>query len=287
MPHIRLELPLAIVLPALLLAIGCGGDAKEAPSNDGGTCPDQAVPDLPSPDAPPDGPAGVITCSPVSGEPIPLPAAKLFFEFNSTDGDTGIHGLFDSPGWSELCLTAPNGMPFLAVKPQGPLMTHTVGGIFFESREPKAGELSQAEILARFPAGNYKAVGKRYDGLSYMGTALLTHDLPAPVQIKEPSDGATVDPAKLVVSWDPVTKTVAGGPVKITGYEVIVTNADKDGADPHGMSDPVLSAHVIPSVNRLTIPAEFLEPGMDYELELLALEESGNQTITVSFFSTP
>ncbi len=31
---------------------------------------------------------------------------------------------------------------------------------------------------------------------------------------------------------------------------------------------------------------EFLEPDTVYELEVLALEESGNQTITVGFFMT-
>ena len=34
------------------------------------------------------------------------------------------------------------------------------------------------------------------------------------------------------------------------------------------------------------VPVEFLEPDTVYELEVLALEESGNQTITVGFFKT-
>jgi hypothetical protein len=35
------------------------------------------------------------------------------------------------------------------------------------------------------------------------------------------------------------------------------------------------------------VPAEFFDPDNEYELEVLALEESGNQTISVSFFTTP
>ena len=52
------------------------------------------------------------------------------------------------------------------------------------------------------------------------------------------------------------------------------------------MSHPVASIHVRPDVTSLTIPAEFFEPGTEYELEVIAIEESGNQTITVQFFDT-
>jgi len=39
-------------------------------------------------------------------------------------------------------------------------------------------------------------------------------------------------------------------------------------------------------VTSLTVPSEFMEPGTEYELEVLALEKSGNQTISVLFFET-
>ncbi len=75
-----------------------------------------------------------------------------------------------------------------------------------------------------------------------------------------------------------------GGPVDITGYEVIVTKEDFN--DPHGFSKPIYDVHVLPTVNSLSVPVEFLEPGTVYELEVLALEVSGNQTISVGFFQT-
>ena len=34
------------------------------------------------------------------------------------------------------------------------------------------------------------------------------------------------------------------------------------------------------SVTIVTIPAEFLEPGTEYKLEVQAIEKSGNQTIS-------
>jgi len=72
--------------------------------------------------------------------------------------------------------------------------------------------------------------------------------------------------------------------VIITGYEVIVTKEVHD--DPHGFSRPTYDVHVPPTVDRLPVPSEFLQPDTVYELEVLALEVSGNQTISVGFFKT-
>ncbi len=88
----------------------------------------------------------------------------------------------------------------------------------------------------------------------------------------------------LAVTWEDVTKTVNGDPVAITGYEVIVTKVKH--TDPHGFSQPIFDVHVPADRNSLSVPVEFLEPGTEYELEVLALEVSGNQTITVSSFKT-
>ena len=81
-----------------------------------------------------------------------------------------------------------------------------------------------------------------------------------------------------------VTRTVDDGPVSITGYEVIVTKEFHD--DPNGFSKPIYDVHVPPTVDRLPVPREFLQPGTVYEVEVLALEISGNQTISVGFFKT-
>jgi hypothetical protein len=103
--------------------------------------------------------------------------------------------------------------------------------------------------------------------------------------VTAPADGAVVDPAALKVEWEDVTETIEGEPVEITGYQVIVTK--ENHVDPHGFSQPIYDVHVGPDRNSLRVPKEFLDPGTEYELEVLALEESGNQTISVSFFTTP
>jgi hypothetical protein len=88
----------------------------------------------------------------------------------------------------------------------------------------------------------------------------------------------------LVIDWEPVTETTVGDPVTITGYEVIVTKEDHE--DPHGFSRPVYDVHVPPTLDALSVPSEFLESDTVYEVEVLALEESGNQTISVGFLVT-
>jgi hypothetical protein len=227
-----------------------------------------------------------------TGKTTRIATAKLIIEYNSTDNDVGVHGAFDNHGWSELCVFDPRGRPIAAIDPLSQLNDLTMAGIFFESREPPAEEFSMADLAAAFPEGRYGVRGKSFDGAILVGSALFTHDVPAPPTTTSPAiaegpKGAARNPVSrngLAVGWDPVTETVAGGPVEITGYEVIITKEVKD--DPHGFSRPTYDVHVPASLNRLRVPAEFLEPSTVYELEVLALEESGNQTISVGFFKT-
>ena len=87
-----------------------------------------------------------------------------------------------------------------------------------------------------------------------------------------------------MVELGAVTKTLSGDPANITGYEVIITKVDHD--DPNGLSRPVYDVHLGPDATSLPVPEEFFEPATLYELEVLALEVSGNQTISLGFFTT-
>jgi hypothetical protein len=44
-------------------------------------------------------------CTLPEGDAVTIADAKLYIEYMSTDGDLGVHGLFDDHGWSELCVT--------------------------------------------------------------------------------------------------------------------------------------------------------------------------------------
>ncbi len=225
-----------------------------------------------------------ITCDQGRGETVPIATAKLIIEYNATDGDMGVHGALDDDGWSELCVFDPNGRQVLAVKPQSQLQRLTMAGIFFESREPPLDEFSYEDLKAAFPEGRYQVRALSFDGKRLTGSATFTHDVPAPPTVTAPLDGAVVSINDLVIEWEDVTETIEAEPVTITGYEVIVTKVEHD--DPHGFSQPIFDVHVPPDRNSLSVSAEFLEPGTEYELEVLALEASGNQTISVSFFYT-
>lgn len=236
-----------------------------------------------------------LDCALVGGDAVIIDTARLYIEYNYTDADLGVHGAFDDHGWSELCVYDPNGVLVLAVKPQSQLQDLSMAGIFFESREPPTGEFDFDDLIAQFPEGEYTVVGTNYDGSGLTGVATFTHDAPQPPTVTYPPLAEEEDEAdesaefvvsadELVIEWDAVTETVFGDPLTITGYEVIITLEDYD--DPNGFSQPIFDVHVPDDRNSLTVSAEFLEPDTVYELEVLALEASGNQTITVGFFKT-
>ncbi len=228
---------------------------------------------------------------PAAGEEFEV--AKLYIEHNATDEDTGVHGLFGGMAWSEMCIWDPAGRLILLTDPANQLDDLTVADLFFESREPPNSEVAIADIRAAFPAGEYRVAGTDFEGTSRVGAARFTHNIPAepvittPALADEPETAgeATVPAGGLVVAWEPVTETIDGDPVEVTAYEVIVTKEEHE--DPHGLSRPVYDVHVGPGFTSLAVPAGFLEPATVYELEVLVLEESGNQTIGLGFFRTP
>jgi hypothetical protein len=224
------------------------------------------------------------SCDGGRGAIVMLPSTKLYIEHNSTDEDTGVHGLFDGVNWKNLCVYDPRGRLILKVDPKRQFRTQSISGIFFESAEPPNEEVPIEEIFARFPEGRYSVRGRTENGKRLRGSAIFTHKIPAGPEVIYPQDGSTIPASGLVVMWNHVTTTIDGEPIERTGYEIIITKENAD--DPNGFSRPVYDVHVPASVTSLSVPNEFLEPGTEYELEVLALEVSGNQTITVKFFNT-
>jgi hypothetical protein len=230
-------------------------------------------------------------CTLPDGEPTTISDAKLYIEYMASDGDLGVHGLFDDHGWSELCVYDPGGALVLAVKPQSQLYDLTLAGIFFESREPVIEEYPFETLFAQFPEGEYTIIGTNFDGSGLTGAATLTHNVAAPPVITSPvltEEDLIADlvypVGEMVVSWEPVTETTDGAPVTIVGYEVIVTNMD--GEHPASFAQPIYDVHLPADRASLTVPAEFFQPGTRYEIEVVAIEESGNQTINNGYFST-
>jgi hypothetical protein len=262
---LRRSVYLVFLVAVLVLMAGTAGGAAEATDDDGDD-------------------NDAAACSVRGGPAVNLPAAKLFIEHNATDEDTGVHGLFDGVDWVKLCVFDPRGRLILEVEPKRQFQRQSISGIFFESAEPPNDEVPIEKILARFPEGLYAVRGRTADGKRLTGAATFTHAIPAGPVIIHPKDGDIVPASNLVVMWSHVTIRITGQPITRTGYQVIITKDVPD--DPHGFSRPTFDVHVPPSVTSLTIPNEFLEPKTRYELEVLALEVSGNQTISVLFFQT-
>lgn len=218
--------------------------------------------------------------------------AKLYIEHNATDEDTGVHGFFGGEAWSILCLTAPGGTRILTADPLEQFDRLAVSDLFFESREPPNDEFPIDRIRADFPEGDYTVAGIDVEGTPRVGTATFTHAIPAPPTVVTPelvpdfeeADPPAIPPTGLTVEWEAVNETIDGDPVTITGYEVIVTDEEAD--DPDGFARPEFDVHVPADQLSLTVPDDFLRPDRLYELEVLAIEDSGNQTISVGFFRT-
>ncbi|MGI0037203.1 MAG: hypothetical protein ACRD99_02445 [Nitrososphaera sp.] len=221
-------------------------------------------------------------------ESIPLKEAKLNIEHNAKDEDTGFQGALDSEGWNSMTVTGPDGK-ILDFNGRGELGQLGITELFFESVEPENADVPIDELLESLPPGNYVFEGSAIEVGEKLGTttgvALLTHDIPKGPVLLSPEEGAEVpEDEDLVVSWSAVDKTIDETDVTIIAYQLII---EKDEAPhPHMIGKMGLSMYLPAPVTQMTIPAEFLEPGTDYDWEVLAIEESGNQTLNSGSFST-
>ena len=216
--------------------------------------------------------------------PVPLKEAKLNIEHNFTAKDTGFQGAIDSEGWKDLTVTGPGGI-VLELEAKGKLRGLGLTELFFESVEPANADVPIKNVLARLPEGNYVISGPTPGGGTTTGTALLTHDIPKGPTLLSPPEGGSVPHADLNVAWTAVNRTITGKPIDIIAYQLIVERDQP--VHPHMIGKRNgLSMYLGPNVTRMKVPKEFLEPGVNYVWEVLAIEPSGNQTLSSGKFST-
>ena len=214
-------------------------------------------------------------------EIIPFEEATMIIELNATDEDVGIQFFLDVDSWKSVEISNPAGEEIFEVETSGRL-TRQGGGteLFMESTEPTLDELPLAVFFHRFPEGTYVFRGRTPDGETLLGRAEFTHALPAGPVIVTPvpskDECSTGVPIPVVIAWEPVTTSYFGLPLEVVKYEVIVEGEDE-------FFDVFVPAD---AGNQVTVPAELLEPGTEYEFEVLAIEEGGNQTITETCFVT-
>jgi hypothetical protein len=222
-----------------------------------------------------------------SAKDIPLKDAKLNIEHNATDRDTGFQGFIDSEGWRQLDVRGPNGM-VLTFAGRGSLENLGLTELFFETVEPENKNTSIKKMLAKLPEGNYEISGPAQENGKSMGEtsgkAWLTHDIPRGPELISPAENSTVPTRGVVAEWGPVNRTITGRRVKIISYQLII---EKD-VDPHRhmIGKLGLSMYLPPSTTRIAVPDGFLQPGTAYNWEVLAIERSGNQTLSSGGFRT-
>ncbi len=232
---------------------------------------------------------------------IPFDEAELFFELNDTDGDLGIHALIDGDAWKKLKIENADDRPLLKIDVKGNLRRQGLTEIFFESAEPTFDELDPADFFARFPEGEYEISGTTLDGEKMENEVELTHLMPAPPQAtvngeamalvcdeEDPDFDATETSAPVTIGWAAVETSheelgsPMGSPdITIHNYQVVVeveflVDGEEFAAE--------MSVILPPNVFSMTIPAAFIALGDEFKYEVLAREESFNQTASESCF---
>ena len=228
---------------------------------------------------------------PADAVTIPFSASEIRIEVNSTDGDAGLQIFLDGEPWRRARVKGPDNKTVFSVTNIGKLKMLGSTELFMESNEPNFVEdMSLPEILEFLPVGVYEFKGRTIEGDVLEGAATLTHDLPCGPEIISPAEDSALDPGlPVVISWEAVTNKLdtgsdvgvcdAGSDITIIGYEVVVDNENTDPLERFTIRLPADATEV-------TVPEEFIVPGTEYKFEILAIEVSGNQTITESFFTT-
>ncbi len=204
---------------------------------------------------------------------VPLKIAKIYWEYNDSANDLGVHVSLDAEDWKKLKIINPNERAIFEVEGIGPYRELGMTELFFEGAEPSLADFPLAGLLARFPEGEYEFKGRTVDGAVLESEAVFSHAIP-----DGPVVSATMGPGtSLVISWTPVTSPPPGFPAKpitIVGYQVIVG---------------LFQVTVPGNVTSVTVSPEFvasLASGTQ-PYEVLAIEASGNQTLTEGTFVKP
>ena len=195
--------------------------------------------------------------------PTPFDDARLEIEYNATDGDAGFQVFADAEEWKEFEIFRPDGRRMVDLKATGVLTDFGLSELFAESSEPPFTEMPFDDFKQLFPEGDYRFEGETIDGRELASVVPFSHAVLDAPQFIQPADGGTLPAANAVIQWAPVTGAV--------DYEVIVTRADEQR---------VLDVTLDPQDTRLTVPAEFLDTGTEYQIEVHASAASGNRIFT-------
>jgi hypothetical protein len=201
--------------------------------------------------------------------------ARIYIEYNESGNDLGFHVALDGEGWTDLKIYDPAGKKIFDASAKGGYKNLGLTELFFEGAEPNLSEFPLEELLALFPEGDYTFVGKTVDHEHLVSTATLTHNVPDGPAVS--TGTSTCNGDTIVISWESVSgpaEILPGRTINVVAYQVIV-----------GSFQVTLPG----STTQVTLPGEYYQslPPATHDFEVLAIDISGNQTITEGTFVKP
>ena len=209
--------------------------------------------------------------SPGDGDEIPLKYSRIYWEYNASANDLGVHVTLDGEDWTRLKITNPRDKVLFNVLGKGPYKQLGMTELFFEGAEPSLDDFPLEDLLALFPEGEYEFEGLTVDGEETDGEWEFSHAIPDGPDVFATMAGNDY----LRIDWTAVTSPPPGfpdRPLNIVGYQVIVES---------------FQVTVPSSVLSLTVSPEFvatLAPG-EHQYEVLAIDANANQTLTEGYFT--
>lgn len=190
--------------------------------------------------------------------------AAIRLERNVTDDDAEavLFVKTEESGLASLLVVAPDGRRIANLTSRN---RRNLGAreVLLESPEP-----APAPVLAAYPEGTYRFIGRTFDGDEIRAEAELSHDFPPAASLTFPADGGSAPAAGLAIEWEPVPG--------VAGYFLEVEEEE---------SETALEVELPASATSFTPSADWLVPGLVYVIGIGTIGENGNRTFIETTFT--
>jgi len=202
------------------------------------------------------------------GKPCPEPELEdsvMYAVFNSTDVDAQLilaGGLED--GLTKVEITGPGGMVDIDAEFED---GRNIGQADFQFDTP---EPSLAELMRAYPAGQYRFSATTTSHCTLRSSVKLSYRLlPAPVIAFPTEDSYGVSAAGFTALWE-----------EIPDAEAVRLAVEEEE------SSIALVVDLPGDTTSFDVPATFLKPGILYTMDVIAIADNGNQTVSDVQFTT-
>jgi hypothetical protein len=195
-------------------------------------------------------------------EEAPELEASVTVEQDATDGELEV--MFEMDGDEEVLETV------LVMAPNGRIVinsTFVEGMRVFEFESPEATDINL--LKQSYPEGFYFFFATNQDGVLLMAAEPLSYALPQPTTFLSPTEGQTGVPLDTNISWSAVPD--------VEGYIVEVENEELDVE---------FEIELPASTTTIGVPAGFLVPNTEYELQIGTVSEEDNISFVETTFTT-